>query len=178
VFYRTRKHLPTVREAAKLFGLASLKHTQTILGRLRDDGFLGKGAGGKLTLGERFYGIPLLGVVEAGFPSPAEEELLDTVSFDEYLGAGKEARFILKVKGDSMIEAGIQEGDMVIVERNTTPKDGDIVIANMDGEWTMKYFRKKGNKHWLEAANTAYEPMHPDESLEVAAVVKHVIRSY
>ena len=77
-----------------------------------------------------------------------------------------------------MIDEGIREGDMVIVERNTQPKNGDIVIANLDGEWTMKYFRKQGSKVWLEAANKRFKPMHPDESLEVAAVVKHVIRSY
>lgn len=68
--------------------------------------------------------MPLLGLVEAGFPSPAEEELLDVMDFDEYLTPNKESSYILKVKGDSMIEAGIQPGDMVIVERRAQYKPG------------------------------------------------------
>ena len=86
---------------------------------------------------------PLLGIVEAGFPS-AEEELIDTMSLDEYLIENKEASYILRVKGDSMIDAGIREGDLVIVERTNAPRVGDIVIAEVDGEWTMKYLRKRG----------------------------------
>ena len=88
--------------------------------------------------------VPLLGIVEAGFPSPAEEELIDTMSLDEYLIENKEASYILRVKGDSMIDAGIREGDLVIVERTNAPRVGDIVIAEVDGEWTMKYLRKRG----------------------------------
>ena len=84
------------------------------------------------------------GTVEAGFPSAAEEELADTLSFDDLLVGNREATFLLKVSGDSMTEAGILPGDMVIVDRSQTPKSGDIVIAEVDGEWTMKYLRKRG----------------------------------
>ena len=85
---------------------------------------------------------------------------------------------VLEVKGDSMIDAGIQEGDLVIVERGREPKPGDIVIAEVDGGWTMKYYRKKAGKVFLEAANKAYQPIYPEQDLKIAAVVKGVVRKY
>jgi len=115
--------------------------------------------------------------VEAGFPSPAEEELNDTISLDEYLIKNKEATYMLKIQGDSMVDAGILAGDMVLVERSTNANDGDIVIAEVDGEWTMKYFRKRGRKFWLEPANKKYKPIYPEE-LRIAAVLRAVIRKY
>ena len=122
--------------------------------------------------------VKLLGVVEAGWPSPAEEELLDTMSFDEYLVPNWEAAYILRVKGDSMTGAGIHPGDMVLVERDVNPRPGDIVIAEVDGQWTMKYFRQHGRRVSLEAANPAYPPIVPQQELKIAAVVRAVIRKY
>jgi SOS-response transcriptional repressor LexA len=77
-----------------------------------------------------------------------------------------------------MIEAGILPGDLLIVERGVTPRDGDIVIAQVDRAWTMKYFRKRGKKVFLEAANKNYQPIHPAEELHIAAVVRGVVRKY
>lgn len=126
--------------------------------------------------------VRLLGWVEAGFPSMAEEHTHDTIALDEYLIPHKEASYMLKVKGDSMRDAGIMNGDMVIVERKSTARPGDIVIARIDGEFTMKYYRvgnKKGKQfQYLEAANPAYKPMHPKYSLEIQAVVRSVVRTY
>jgi repressor LexA len=116
--------------------------------------------------------------VEAGFPSPAEEELLDTMSLDEYLISNKEATFILQVSGNSMIDAGIMPKDLVLVERTNEAKPGDIVIAEVDGKWTMKYLRQKGNQMYLEPANKKYTPIYPKEELKISAVVKAVIRKY
>lgn len=87
-----------------------------------------------------------LDTVEAGWPSPAEEELADTLPLDEFLIENPAATFMLKVSGDSMSGAGIPPGDMVLVDKGATPKSGDIVIAEVDGEWTMKYLRKRGGK--------------------------------
>ena len=84
----------------------------------------------------------MLGMVTAGFPSPAEEELVDALSLDDYLIGNRQATFILKVSGDSMRDAGILPDDLVIVDRGLNPKNGDIVIAEVDGEWTMKYLKK------------------------------------
>jgi len=90
----------------------------------------------------------------------------------------KEATYLLKVDGESMIEAGILPGDLLLVERGLDPRDGDIVIAQVDREWTIKYFRKRGRTVFLEAANTDFKPIYPTEELKIAAVVRAVIRKY
>lgn len=118
------------------------------------------------------------GTVEAGFPSPAEEELVDTLSLDELLITNREASFLLKVTGDSMTGAGIMPGDMVIVDRGQTPKSGDIVIAEVDGEWTMKYLRKRSDSVLLVPANPKYKPIRPRHELKIAGVVTAVVRKY
>jgi repressor LexA len=122
--------------------------------------------------------IRMLGLVEAGFPTSAGEELLDTMSLDEYLIENKEATYLLKVKGDSMIDAGIMEGDLVIVERGRPARVGDIVVAEVDREFTLKYLRKKGSEMFLEAANKKYKPIYPKEELKILAVLRAVIRKY
>jgi repressor LexA len=119
----------------------------------------------------------MLGFVKAGFPSTVEE-LQDTMNIEDYLIKKKESTYILTVDGDSMIDAHIKNGDLVIAERTQNAKDGEIVIAEIDGEWTMKYYRQQGNKVWLEPANKNFKPMYPTTSLNVAAVVKGVIRKY
>ncbi len=120
----------------------------------------------------------LLGSVEAGFPSPAEEELVDTISLDELLIQNKESTFLLKVSGDSMTGAGIMPGDMVIVDRGLAAKSGDIVIAQVDGEWTMKYLKKRGENAFLVAANPKYQPIRPKTELKITGVVTAVVRKY
>lgn len=120
----------------------------------------------------------MLGLVEAGIPSTVDSDMLDTLSIEEYLIPKKEKTFILEVKGDSMIEAHIDEGDLVIAERAQSARDGDIVVAEVDGGWTLKYFKTDGNKVWLEPANRLLKPIYPEFDLRVAAVVKGVIRKY
>ena len=77
-----------------------------------------------------------------------------------------------------MIEAGLLPGDLVLVERRADAKDGDIVIAQIDQGWTMKYFRKRGRKIWLEPANKKYHPITPTQELTIAAIVIAAIRKY
>ena len=77
-----------------------------------------------------------------------------------------------------MIGEGIKEKDLVIVERGREPKNGDIILAEVDGNWTMKYFRKKGKKVTLEAANPKYPPIVPQEELRIAGVITAVVRKY
>ena len=122
--------------------------------------------------------LRMLGTVEAGFPSPAEESLADNISLDDLLIQNREASFLIKVSGDSMTGAGIMPGDMVIVDRGQVAKSGDIVIAEVDGEWTMKYFRKQGKEVVLEAANPKYPLIRPRQELKLGGIVTAVIRKY
>ena len=176
--------MPSYSELMHLLGYRSKSAVHYAVEKLVRAGALEKDARGRLIpknlagLPAGKAGAPLLGIVEAGFPSPAEEELLDVMDFDEYLVPNKESTYILKVKGDSMVEAGIHPGDMVVVERRAQYKQGQIVIASVDGEYTMKYLRKKDGKYYLEPANSAYKPIYPRESFRVEAVVTAVVRKY
>ncbi len=121
----------------------------------------------------------LLGLVEAGFPTPSEETLHENISLDDWVIDKKEASFMLKVKGDSMRDAGILDGDMVIVERTSSPKVGQIVVAEVDGSYTMKYLKKdSAGRIYLEAANPDFKSIYPKEDLRINAVIKAVVRKY
>ncbi len=119
----------------------------------------------------------LLGTIRAGFAAPAEEELADTITLGEYLIRHKESSYLLKVAGDSMEEAGIMEGDMVVFERRHDAKPGDIVIALTEDGYTIKYLRKKVSKLFLEAANPKYPKIYPREG-EIIGVVTATFRTY
>ena len=170
--------MPSSRELTAIVGLHSKHAAYQLVQQLVADEWVEHDAAGTLLPGRRFHALPLLGTVIAGFPSPAEEELADTMTLDEYLITNKEATYLLKVDGESMIEAGILPGDLLLVERGLTPRDGDIVIAQVDREWTIKYFRKRGRAVFLEAANKDFKPIYPTEELTIAAVVRAVIRKY
>lgn len=177
-FYRQQQRMPSLRELQRLWHFRSIRAAEKVAGKFITLGLLAKDATGRLFPTRHFHTVRLLGAVEAGFPFPAEEELLDSMDLDEFLIRNKEATYMLKVTGDSMIEAGILPGDMVLVERGLVAKDGDIVIAQIDHAWTMKYLRKRGRKVYLEAANKKYQPLVPQEELKITAVVIGVIRKY
>lgn len=177
-FHEQNKRFPSYSEMLSLFDLKSKNSIYKIVNKLSSLNFIEKDHKGKIVPGNTFNSLKILGQVEAGFPSPAEEELSDTMSLDDFLIKNKQASYILKVSGYSMRDAGILDGDMVIVERGSEARDNDIVIAEIDNEWTMKYFRKKGNQIYLEAANEKFQNIIPSEELKIAAVVKAVIRKY
>jgi repressor LexA len=161
-----------------ILGFKSKNAVYKLVNKLIDAGILSKDTTGKLIPNNLFQEVKLLGLVEAGIPTVAEETVLDTLNLDNYLIKDRSSTYILEVKGDSMIEEGIVEGDLVIAERKSDPNDGDIVIAEVDGGWTMKYFRKKGNQVYLQPANKNYKPIYPENDLKISAVVKGVIRKY
>ena len=179
-FYADRKRMPSYAEIMKLVGFKSKNAVAKLVEKLIEEGVVTKDAQGKLIPSRTLSEVPLIGLIEAGIPSVAEENLLESISLENYLIPHKEKTFLLEVKGDSMIEAHIEEGDMVIAERAEVAKDGDIVVAEVDGEWTLKYLRKdvKTNSMWLQPANKSYKPIHPKESLRIAAIVRGVIRKY
>lgn len=177
-FYHAKKRMPSYSEMMKLFGFKSKNAVSRVVEKLIDAGIVAKDKLGRL-LPEKLLGeVPMLGSVKAGFPAPSEEDIGETISLDDYLIEKKEATYMLEVDGDSMEDAHIAKGDMVIAERRTTAKDGEIVIAEVDGEFTMKYFRNQNGKVWLEPANKNYENIYPEGDLRICAVVKGVIRKY
>lgn len=170
--------MPSYSEMMELFGFKSKNAIFKIVNKLIEAGVVAKDHLGRLVPTESFGEIPMLGFVTAGLPATVEEEMTDTVNLDDFLIGKKEYTYMLEVDGDSMIDAHIERGDMVLVEKANQAKDMQIVIAEIDGEFTMKYFRKVGNKSWLEPANKNYKPIYPTQSLNVIAVLKAVVRKY
>ncbi|PIR85358.1 repressor LexA [Candidatus Kaiserbacteria bacterium CG10_big_fil_rev_8_21_14_0_10_45_20] len=178
-FYRSHWRMPSYSEIMDITGLKSKDSVFKLTSRLTKLGVLSKDRRGRILPASVMTEVRVLGLVEAGIPATAEEEVLDTLSLDEYLVQDRDSSFLLRVKGDSMKDAGIIEGDMVLVEKTNNPKLGDIVVAEVDGGWTMKYYRKdKNGSVYLEPANDAYENIYPEGELNISAVVKGVIRKY
>lgn len=177
-FYLTHRRMPSYAELARLFNFQSKNAVSRLVEKLRRLNILDKDRTGRLIPKNLAAPLRLLGTVEAGFPSPAEEELLDRVSLDRWLITNSSATFLLQVAGDSMANAGILPGDAVLVDRSLVPKNGDIVVAEVDGAWTMKFFYKEKGRVVLRAANPRYPPIKPRQELKIGGVVTAVIRKY
>lgn len=177
-FYEKTKRMPSYSEIMSLLGFKSKNAVYKLVNKLVEEGVIDKDKSGRLLPIKTNSEVPVLGLVEAGIPTTIDEEMTETMNLNNYLIKDKNSTFILEVKGDSMIDAGIQEGDLVIVEKKGEPKNGDIVIAEVDGGWTMKYFKKRGNLVYLEPANKQYKTIIPKYQLNIAAIVRGVIRKY
>ncbi len=177
-FYRKQRRMPSYAEMMELLGVRSKSVVHFWVNRLIQEGILIRDEKGHLLPGRQTMPFPLAGEIMAGFPTPAEEELCDVISIDEYLINRRDSSFLLKVSGDSMIGEGIRENDLVIVERGRQANNGDIVLAEVDGNWTMKYFIQRDGQVFLEAANPRYPPIRPKDELRLAGVVVAVIRKY
>ena len=177
-FYDVHRRMPSYQEIMSLVNFRSKDSVFKLVNRLIDQGRIKKDKTGRLLPTRYFFAIPWLGSVVAGYPNPAEEELLDPISLEEFLVKNKESTYMLNVTGDSMIDAGIMPGDIVLVERREQAKHGEIVVAEVDGEWTLKRLCKRGRKVTLEAANKNYPSIEPKTELRIAAVVCSLIRKY
>lgn len=169
--------MPTYSEMMQLFGYRSKNAVFKLVEKMVAAGVVVKDHLGRLAPSESFGEIPMAGLVKAGPPSDVDE-LEDTVDLDDMLIENKALTYMLEVDGDSMIGAHIEEGDHVLVERSEHAKDGEIVIAEVDGEYTMKYFRDKDCTPHLEAANPSYADIYPTQSFNILGIVKAVIRKY
>lgn len=115
--------------------------------------------------------------VEAGFPSPAEDYLERSIDLNEELVRNPAATFFIRVNGDSMRDAGIHQGDILVVDRSVTPADRQIVVAMIDGEFTVKRFCNRDGRITLEAENPAFRPIEvrEDQELTIWGAVTFVI---
>lgn len=176
-FYRQQRRLPSYGEMRELFGYSSKNAAVYLVNKLIKAGILEKDEKGKL-LPKTLFHIPHLGIIKAGYPAPADTQLGDSIDFYEYLLDLPGEIFSLTVKGDSMIEEGIHEGDIVIVQKDATPHNGDVVAAIVDNEWTVKYFYQRNGTISLVPANPKYPVLYPHESFAIGGVVTSVIRKY
>jgi SOS regulatory protein LexA len=175
-FYRKNRRLPSYSEMLKLFKVASKRTIYEYVQNLIDDGFL-KQVNKKLAPTKRFFALPLLGNIQAGFPILAMQSR-SYLTLDEYLIDKPDNSFLLKVNGDSMINAGIFEGDLVVIEQKSDFKTNEIVLAEIDNEWTLKILKKDKGITYLEAANPKYPPFYPRRELRIHGTVRAVMRKF
>ncbi|WEF25956.1 transcriptional repressor LexA [Paracoccus sp. S3-43] len=124
--------------------------------------------------------LPLMGRIAAGVPIEAISEVSHHVAVPGTMLSGREHHYALEVQGDSMIEAGINDGDVVVIREQDTADNGDIIVALVDGsEATLKRYRRRGGMIALEAANPAYEPrILPEDRVRIQGRLVGLIRSY
>lgn len=177
-FFTENKRMPTYEEMKSLFDVASKNTVAYRVNKLIESGFLIK-SGNKLSL-VKTGSVMRLGTVQAGFPTTADEDVeTELLSLDDFLIEKKGSTYMLEVSGESMIEAGIMEGDLVLVEKGKQPRRGDIVLALVDNEYTLKYLETENGKPVLVPANKKFKKIYPNPNkLKVEAVLKAVIRKY
>ncbi|MFT6361152.1 MAG: SOS regulatory protein LexA [Candidatus Paceibacteria bacterium] len=176
-FYLTKKRLPSYAEMMKLLRYKSKGGVTRFVEKMIEKGFVGKDKG-KLYPINLKPKINIIGSISAGFPSMGEEVFNQSISLDEWIVRDPNATYMLQVEGDSMINAGIHKADYVVVEMTKDFTSGMIVVAEIDGEWTLKYLRTKKGKQYLEPANENYPDMYPEEELKLHAKVVGVVRKY
>lgn len=176
-YYRQNKVMPTYDEICDLFGFKSKNAAFKLVNKLVESGFVEKMDKGRLKPGINFLGLPLYSSVQAGPPTAEEEVLLDRVDLNDYLVPNPDRTVLINVRGDSMIDAGIQEGDKVIVDRKAHAQIGNIVVAEVDGDFTVKYLDKtKDGRLVLQPGNPNYEPIFPKNEMAIFGKVVGVIR--
>ena len=175
-FIQENGFAPSVREIGAAVGLRSTASVSYHLNQLQEKGLLqspgAKGRKRAIVTARRPGQIPVVGVVTAGIPILALENQEGTISWD-----GDPKCFALRVRGDSMKNAGILSGDMVVVRPQSTADDGQIVVALIGEEATVKRLQRRNGEVWLMPENEAYEPIDGSEA-ELIGLVKAVIREY
>lgn len=174
-FVQENGFAPSIREIGQAVGLRSTASVSYHLHQMQDKGLLqnpgGKGRKRATVTNQRPGQIPVVGVVTAGLPILAVENHEGTMAWDE------PGCFALRVRGDSMINAGILDGDKVVVRPQSTAEDGQIVVARIGEEATVKRLRRREGEVWLLPENPDYEPIDGSEA-ELVGLVKGVVREY
>lgn len=175
-FVQENGFAPSVREIGAAVGLRSTASVSYHLQQLQEKGLLhgpgGKGKKRALVTARRPGHIPIVGVVTAGVPILALENQEGTICWE-----GDPSCFALRVRGDSMINAGIHSGDLVVVRPQSNADDGQIVVARIGDEATVKRLSRKNGQVWLLPENDAYEPIDGSEA-ELIGLVKALVREY
>ncbi len=181
-FIKENGYPPSVREIGSAVGFKSSSTIHSYLKKLEDDGKLSQSSSktrsiklltetdDRHDLTTEHMVIPVLGRVAAGVPITAEENIMDLFAMPTYF-AGKGEVFMLKVRGDSMINAGILDGDYVIVSKQSVARNYEIVVAMIDGEATVKRYFNEGNRIRLQPENDAMDPIYSDRAEIVGKVI-------
>ncbi len=185
-FQSKRGYSPSLADLAIAFGVSSKNSIAKVVNLLVKERHIEKDPKGRIKIiaqereegGTMSLTLPLFGPIAAGFAAPVEEHAEEQITIENYLVKNRTSTFLLRVKGDSMIDAGIHEGDLVVVDRAPTPKPGDIVVGVLDGDFTLKRLKKDKGKYYLQAENPEYPNLYALEELKVAGVVVGLMRKW
>ena len=173
-------YAPSVRDICAAVGIKSTSSVHEYLRRLETKGYIKKSSGKSRALSlesgvsnesSKMKKVPILGKVTAGQPILAVENYEGFVDFPVTMARGKAGLFALRVMGESMIEAGILDGDIVVVESKRYADDGEIVVAMIDDEATVKRFYKENGRIRLQPANHTMQPIYTKEVLVLGKVI-------
>ena len=178
-YYANWKSIPSYATLCGVFGIASKSWVKTILTRLSEAGFIERTPDGVWVPMRQFFARPLAeSAVPAGMPVSINSGQGELFIIDEMLIDTPSTTTLIPVKGDSMIEAGIHDGDVAVVEKRMSANVGDIVVAIVDSEFTLKTLDKERGKFILRPANQAYPVIRPQGMLEIFGVLVGLIRKY
>ncbi len=178
-YYAGQRTMPSYQRLAEIFGYASPSAAAAAVKRLSRSGYLRRGEGGRISPGEKFFERALgIGRVPAGQPADIHDVGIDTVLIDSQLVRVPSRTFVVQIKGDSMIEAGLLDGDFVVAEREAYCREGSIVVALIDGQVTVKYLCEDGSDAFLRPANRAYQDLRPKQDLQLIGLVVGSYRKF
>lgn len=178
-YYADWKSIPSYTKLCEVFGIASKSWVKAILNRLEKAAFIERTPDGVWVPTRQFFARPFAeSSVQAGMPQSVAATQGDYFVIDELLIDTPSKTTLIPVKGDSMIEAGIHDGDIAVVEKRPLANVGDIVVAIVDNEFTLKTLAREGGKFILRPANRAYPVIRPHGSLEIYGVLVGLIRKY
>lgn len=168
--------LPSFDIIAKEFGFKHKNSVWQYFNKLREENLIEERNHHFYINKENFGAILFTSSVRAGFASVAEDSIEKRVSLDDTFAINHPSTFLFKVAGDSMVDLGIFEGDTVVIRKANDARDGDVVLAFVDGGYTLKTYRKKQSEVWLEPANASYPIIKPREELRIFGVAQGVVR--
>lgn len=178
-YYVDWKSIPSYAKLCEVFGIASKSWVKAILTRLNEAGFIERTPDGVWVPTRSFFARPLAETsVQAGMPVSVTATQGEYMVIDEMLIDTPSKTTLIPVKGDSMIEAGIHDGDIAVVEKRLSANIGDIVVAIVDDEFTLKTLDKERGQFILRPANQAYPVIRPHGTLEIFGVLVGLIRKY
>ena len=177
-YYARHSVLPSYASIAKLVGLKSKASVADLVNRLKSEGFLESSPDRRLVPGKRFFEYSISDGVRAGLPASASDFHSQIGRIDDHLVPRPARTVLIKVKGDSMIDAGIHNGDVVIVEKRSGANTGEIVIAILDNEFTLKRLGMESGKPVLFPENKMYPTIRMKGNVEIFGVVIGMFRKY
>jgi len=178
-YYVDWKSIPSYAKLCEVFGIASKSWVKTILTRLAEAGFIERTPDGVWVPTREFFARPLAeSAVQAGMPVSVTATQGEYFVIDEMLIDTPSRTTLIPVRGDSMIDAGIHDGDIAVVEKRMIANPGDIVVAIVDNEFTLKTLDKERGSFILRPANPAYPVIRPQGTLEIFGVLIGLVRKY